>query len=88
MTIENIGNRAKLYLLEDEKREISFENDHMRCVNENLELPIEDFENQEKEFKEKMMQFIEHAPNVDRCARTGSKRKALDQDFRNKRRKQ
>ena len=77
LTIKNIGNRAKLYLLEDENREISHENDHLRSVNENLELTVEDFENQEKQFKKKMMQFIGQAPNVDRCAKKGRKRKAL-----------
>ena len=88
LTIENIGNRAKFYLLEDEKRKIALENDHLRTVNENLELTVEDFENQEKQFKKKMMQLIEHAPNVDRCAKKGSKRKALDEANLNKRTKQ
>ena len=77
----------KMIILEDEKRKISLENDHLRTVNENLELTVEDFENQEKQFKKKMMQFIGQAPNVDRCAKKGRKRKALDEAHINKKRK-
>ena len=88
LTIENIGNRAKLYLLEDEKHELSLENENLRTVNENLELTVEDFEKQEKKFKKKMMQFIGQAPNVDRSAKKGRKRKALEEAYINKRRKQ
>ena len=78
----------KMMILENEKVEMSREIDHLRTINENLELTVEDFENQEKQFKKKMMQFIGQAPNVDRCAKRGSKRKALDESYMNKRRKQ
>ena len=78
----------KMKILENEKVQMSLENENLRTVNENLELTVEDFENQEKIFKKKMMQFIQHAPNVDRCAKKGSKRKALDEAYINKRRKQ
>ena len=84
----NVRYSQKMIILEDEKQKISLENDHLRTVNENLELTVEDFENQEKQFKKKMMQFIEHTPKVDRCAKKGSKRKALDEANLNKRRKQ
>lgn len=83
-----ISYSRKMIILEDEKQKILLENDHLRTVNESLELTVEDFENQEKEFKKKMTQFIEHAPNVDRCAKKGSKRKASDEANLNKRRKQ
>ena len=71
----------KMMSLEDE-------NENLRTVNENLELTVEDFEKQEKQFKKKMMQFIGQVPNVDRCAKKGQKRKALDEAYTNKRRKQ
>ena len=78
----------KMMTLEDQKNELSLENENLRTVNENLELTVEDFEKQEKKFKKKMMQFIGQAPNVERCAKRGSKRKALDESYMNKRRKQ
>ena len=78
----------KMMILEDQKNELSLENDNLRTVNENLELTVEDFENQEKNFKKKMMQFIGQAPNVDRCAKKGRKRKGLDEAYKNKKRKQ
>ena len=59
----------------------------MRTVNENLDLTVEDFENQEKQFKKKMMPPIGQAPNVDRDAKKGLKRKAMDEAYINKIRK-
>ena len=78
----------KMIILEDEKKKLSLENDHLRTVNENLELTVEDFENQEKQFKKKMMPPIEQAPNVYRDAKKGLKRKAMDEAYINKRRRQ
>ena len=64
-----IENKLEMHKLEIEKFEISQENDDVKTINENLELTVEYYENQEKAFKKKMMKFIEHAPNVDRCAK-------------------